>query len=352
MNNHNVTQITEKLITFPTISSNQAAIREALTFVISILVPSIQTKILTNAGTQLLWATTKDFSHPDLLLLCHIDVVNAKEVDFSPRISKRKIIGRGACDMKGSLAAMISVINTIKTTKNIQLLITSDEEIGGHNGAKWFFSQQKIVPKIAIIPDGISLHDIVVKQKGPMHLIIEVEGNSSHGSRPWEGDNPITKAFSLITEINQIKSATSNNNWLPTFTPTNFESSSSINQIPKLARFTLDLRITHRKHLSEIRKIIKKHHAKVVTTFGDGNIFNQQITPEIEGWTRIVERITHKPVRQTIMTGASDARHLPKNTQSIITRGIGGNVHGDNEWVNINSLNQLIACTKLFIKNI
>ena len=254
--------------------------------------------------------------------------------------------------MKGSLATMIAVINTINTTKKIQLLITSDEELGGHNGAKWFFENHKIVPTIAVVPDGTSIQEIITKQKGPMHLVIEVEGKPSHGSRPWEGDNPITKLIRIIKEINQVKIATSNKDWLPTFTPTNFEAISSINQIPKLARLTLDLRVTSNKQLMRVKNILQKHNAKIINTFGDGIIFDQKVNKSVESWASIVERITHKPVIQTSLTGASDARHLPKSTQVIVTRGVGGNAHGDNEWVDIRSLNQLAAITKLFIKNI
>lgn len=352
MNNHKVIQITEKLISFQTISSDQEAIAKAFSYVKNILSPTIQTRILDNSGTKLLWATTKSFSNPDLLLLCHIDVVKAKVEDFSPVTTKKKIIGRGAFDMKGALAAMLVVMNTIKTDKNIQLLITSDEEIGGHNGAMWFFHNHKIVPKVAIVPDGTSIHEVVVRQKGPMHLIIEIIGKPSHGSRPWEGDNPITKAINLIRELNKVKTATSNKDWLPTFTITNFESLSSINQVPKLARLTLDLRTTTNQQLARIRKILTKHDAQIITTFGDGTIFNQKVSKSIEDWGSIVKSITGKSINTVLMTGASDARHLPTNSEVVITRGVGGNAHGDNEWISIRSLHQLIACTKLFIKNI
>lgn len=97
---------------------------------------------------------------------------------------------------------------------------------------------------------------------------------------------------------------------------------------------------------------MQKHNAKIINTFGDGIIFDQKVNKSVESWASIVERITHKPVFQTTLTGASDARHLPKSTQVIVTRGVGGNAHGDNEWVDIQSLNQLAAITKLFIKNI
>ena len=155
-----------------------------------------------------------------------------------------------------------------------------------------------------------------------------------------------------ISELNVIKSASSNDDWLPTITPTNFEAISSINQVPKSAKLTLDLRITSPKQLLLVKNILKNNHAKILETFGDGIIFNQKPTPLIQTWGSTVTRITHKPVKLVILTGASDARHLPKATQIIVTRGIGGNAHGDNEWVDIQSLNQLSAITKLFINEL
>ena len=102
-----IVDITRQLITFKTISTDHKTIVEALEHVKSVLKPSIQTKILFNQNTPILWAATREFTSPDVLLLCHIDVVKAEESDFVPTISKGKIIGRGAGDMKGSLAAMI-----------------------------------------------------------------------------------------------------------------------------------------------------------------------------------------------------------------------------------------------------
>lgn len=268
------------------------------------------------------------------------------------KFQKKRIIGRGSFDMKGNLAAMIAVINSIKTDNNIQLIITSDEEIGGQNGAGWFFKHSKIVPRIAIVPDGSNIQELVIRQKGPIHLVVQTVGKQAHGSRPWEGDNPINKFVKIISELKSIKEATSNSDWLPTFTPTNCVASSSINQISQFMEFTLDLRITNKSQLRLVKNIIHKHGGKIVKTFGDGIIFEQPKSKILLEWESIVERITHKSVKSISLTGASDARHLPKSTQVIVTRGIGGNAHGDNEWVDIQSLNQLAAVSKLFIKQL
>lgn len=352
MKNTNIVEITKQLICFKTFSTNHEELNNALNFVISLLNKNIKSQIFVNNQSNLLWATTKDFDNPDILLLCHIDVVRAIDKDFIAGISKKKIIGRGAFDMKGSLASMIATINSVKTDKTIQLLITSDEEIGGQSGSGWFFKSKKIIPKIAIVPDGTSIQELVLRQKGPIHLVVQVKGKQAHGSRPWEGTNPICKLINIIEEINKIRTATSNSDWLPTFTPTNFEAISSINQIPKSAKMTLDVRITKKRQLMQVKKIIEKHNGTIIKIFGDGIILNQKRSAILDKWATIVERITHKQVTPTTLTGASDARHLPRQTEIIVTRGVGGNAHGDNEWVDIQSLNQLTAITKLFINTL
>lgn len=352
MLNTNIVEITKKLIEFKTLSANHDEISKAFDWIKSILKENIKSQVLLNNESKIFWASTKEFTNPDILFLCHIDVVSATDNDFIPRISKKKIVGRGSSDMKGSLASMIATINAVRTNKTIQLLITSDEEIGGQNGAGWFFKTKNIVPKITIVPDGTNIQEMVIRQKGPMHIVIEVKGKQAHGSRPWEGINPILKLINIVEELNKIKEAKSNKDWLPTFTPTNFEAISSINQIPKSAKMTLDIRITSKSHLLQVKKIIKKNDGEIIKTFGDGIIFSQKKSVSLDQWATIVERITHKQVIPTTLTGASDARHLPKQSVVIVTRGIGGNAHGDNEWVDIQSLNQLSAITKLFINTI
>lgn len=90
MKNNNILEITKKLIEFKTLSTNKSDIHAAFDFIKSVLKSTIECKIITNNGSCLLWASTQDFGNPDILLLCHIDVVSASDNDFIPQVSKKK----------------------------------------------------------------------------------------------------------------------------------------------------------------------------------------------------------------------------------------------------------------------
>lgn len=345
-------EITSQLISFPTLPTAQDITIQAFNYIQSLL-PSHPTRIISHQGFHSLWITNNNYSNPDVLLLCHLDVVQGQPSEFDPITTQDKITGRGAFDMKGNLAAMISVIQDQSlSSHNLQLLITSDEEIGGTNGAGWFFSKQTITPKVAVVPDGTDIHNIVVKQKGPLHLVIESKGLSAHASRPWVGQNPVDNLLLLANKLQSLKQADSNSQWLPTYTITNLEAQTSINQIANHATLTLDLRLTDPSQLAQVHKLIDSSHCKVINQFGDGQIFHQEISPIHQTWINSASGLLNNPIQATMLTGSSDARHLPASTQTIITSSIGANAHGSNEWVKISSLQTLSLLTKKFIKSI
>lgn len=197
----------------------------------------------------------------------------------------------------------------------------------------------KIIPKVAIVPDGLTHNHIILKQKGPLHLILESKGTSSHASIPWKGKNPIdTLLLSKKRIENSFSQATNNSEWKPTFTVTNIKALSSINQVPDKAQMTLDVRLTKASQLKLLKAIIQKSGLTIKNQFGDGQIFRQTKTLPVMKWQETVKCITGKTPKFTSSSGGSDARHLPKATNAIITQVRGGNAHAKNEWVDTNSL--------------
>jgi|YelNatPaOPRAMG01_1025707.scaffolds.fasta_scaffold05708_10 putative selenium metabolism hydrolase len=118
------------------------------------------------------------------------------------------IYGRGACDMKGALAAMVMAGATlkeinVKTKGDIYITASVMEEKGGSLGTKAIIERKDIQPKIAVIGEATNLN-IAIGHRGTAYIEVIVCGKSSHASNPNAGINAIYKATKIIDEIQGI----------------------------------------------------------------------------------------------------------------------------------------------------
>ncbi|HMM63800.1 MAG TPA: acetylornithine deacetylase/succinyl-diaminopimelate desuccinylase family protein [Mesorhizobium sp.] len=130
----------------------------------------------------------------------HIDVVEAGEgwtLDpFAGVVRDGRVYGRGACDMKGGLAASIIAAEAFMETYPdfpgaIEISGTADEESGGFGGVgylagKGYFSKPKV--DHVIIPEPLNKDRICLGHRGVWWAEIETKGEIAHGSMPFLGD--------------------------------------------------------------------------------------------------------------------------------------------------------------------
>ncbi len=133
----------------------------------------------------------------------HIDVVEAGEgwtVDpFAGVVKDGRVYGRGACDMKGGLAASIIAVEAFMDAYPdfpgaIEISGTVDEESGGFGGVaylagKGYFSKPKV--DHVIIPEPLNKDRICLGHRGVWWAEIETLGEIAHGSMPFLGDNAV-----------------------------------------------------------------------------------------------------------------------------------------------------------------
>ncbi len=143
----------------------------------------------------------------------HIDVVVAGKgwtVDpFAGIIKDGKIYGRGACDMKGGLAAsMIAVEAFLATVPDyagaIEISGTVDEETGGYGGVaylaqKGYFSKPRV--DHVIIPEPLNKDRICLGHRGGWWGEIETKGRIAHGSMPFLGDSAIRHMGAVMSKF-------------------------------------------------------------------------------------------------------------------------------------------------------
>ncbi|MHA1253700.1 MAG: M20/M25/M40 family metallo-hydrolase [Candidatus Helarchaeota archaeon] len=167
----------------------------------------------------------QDNSKPALLLQNHLDVVPANKSNwdhdpFSGDIIDGMIWGRGAVDMKGTVAGQVFAIillkrENIKPKRTIKFLSVADEERGGTYGAKYMVENywDKIKAEFVIGEGGgfklpikqFEKYTVQVAEKGPFWTKIKVVGEASHASIPKTGDNALTKMANIIKKIDDYK---------------------------------------------------------------------------------------------------------------------------------------------------
>ena len=130
----------------------------------------------------------------------HIDVVEAGSgwsVDpFTGVVRDGKVYGRGACDMKGGLAASLIAVEAFLEAfpdypGAIEISGTADEESGGYGGVAYLAGKGLLgAPRVdhVIIPEPLNKDRICLGHRGVWWAEIETRGRIAHGSMPFLGD--------------------------------------------------------------------------------------------------------------------------------------------------------------------
>jgi len=160
-------------------------------------------------GRSNLHATMGPVDAPSILFLGHSDVVPAGDGwegdPFTPRISEGKIIGRGATDMKGGLAAVVAAMGAVSRAHpeiRLELLCTADEEDQALGALAALESLEGRSLTACIVAEPTNL-DVVVGCRGSTNLQIDIEGKSAHAGRPEDGASSIYGASVLIEKVRE-----------------------------------------------------------------------------------------------------------------------------------------------------
>lgn len=138
-----------------------------------------------------------------LLLAPHFDTVDAAEHQFIPRKANGRLYGRGACDTKGSVAAMFSALcllarssNRPKHTEIVFAGLIDEENMQAGSRA---LVAEGYEADLAIVGEATRLK-VVTAHKGSLWLELRTQGRSAHGSRPDLGRNAV-HAMAKVVEL-------------------------------------------------------------------------------------------------------------------------------------------------------
>jgi succinyl-diaminopimelate desuccinylase len=146
----------------------------------------------------------------------HLDVVPPghgwSSGAFAPEIRGDMLYGRGAVDMKGSIAAFISAVKDIPADMGtISLILTGDEEgpaIHGTRALIEYMQAHDCIPELCLVGEPTSVNQLgdmmKVGRRGSVNMWITVEGSQGHVAYPHLADNPIPRLVAILSEIDQV----------------------------------------------------------------------------------------------------------------------------------------------------
>ncbi len=143
----------------------------------------------------------------------HLDVVQTGAgwtVDpFGGLVRDGKVYGRGACDMKGGLAAAVVAVEALidsgmELPGAIEISGTVDEETGGYGGVAYlaergWFSKPRV--DHVIIPEPLNVDRVCIGHRGVWWAEIETLGRQAHGSMPFLGDSAIRHMSAVLEKF-------------------------------------------------------------------------------------------------------------------------------------------------------
>ncbi len=141
----------------------------------------------------------------------HTDVVEVgrgwTRDPFGGELDGDRLYGRGACDMKGGIAAAITAVAAFLETDpnspgSIEISATADEETGGYGGVAWL-AERGVFSRVdhVIIPEPLNKERICLGHRGVWWAELETSGRIAHGSMPFLGDCAIRHMGAVIAEM-------------------------------------------------------------------------------------------------------------------------------------------------------
>ena len=325
------------------------------------------------------WAVRGE-SGPILCFAGHTDVVptgpeaNWTYPPFEPTECDGQLYGRGAADMKGSLAAMVVAVEQFVAahpnhTGRIAFLITSDEEGIATNGTvkvvEWL-QQQGITPDYCLVgePSSTARCGDVIKngRRGSLGCTMRIKGKQGHVAYPHLASNPVHKAAPALTELttevwdqgNQFFPATS-------FQISNINGGTGVtNVIPGelqiMFNFRFSTEVTDQILRQRTEAILDKHGLEYEMDWVlSGQAFLTAEGQLVDAAVASILDVTGIETELSTAGGTSDGRFIaPMGTQVVELGPVNASIHQVDENVNIADLDTLTAIyqsllAKLFI---
>ncbi|MBV7258222.1 succinyl-diaminopimelate desuccinylase [Erythrobacter crassostreae] len=257
----------------------------------------------------------------------HLDVVppgDGWESDpFKPEERGELLYGRGAVDMKGSIASMIAAVEHVpQDAGTISFIITGDEEGPALHGTRAlidYMAAEGIQPDLCLVGEPTSVHQLgdmmKIGRRGSVNIWLEVDGTQGHVAYPHLADNPMPKMVAILAELDALV-LDEGTDW---FQPSNLEitefnvANKAHNVIPAKATARISIRFndTHSgASLSEQVTAIAEKHGGTARPVISGEPFLTAPGAFSDMLAKAIEDETGMAPEPSTTGGTSDARFL------------------------------------------
>jgi len=376
MKNFDEVQLSKDLIRFPSVTPIDAGAIDYLSKKLKQL--GFNCKILEfkdkkNPTIKNLYARLGT-KQPNLCYAGHTDVVppgNIKDWTvnpFKPVVKNNYLIGRGANDMKSSIACFLTAVsNFLKSKKkihgSISFLITGDEEAQAINGTKKvvdYLIKKKEKIDFCIVGEPTNPEKlgemIKIGRRGSLSCNLEILGNQGHVAYPHLSKNPINSLFAIYKRLKEKPLDKGNKHFQPSnleFTGIHVDNKVH-NLIPARARAQFNIRynnfhtaVSLKKMINSIIKsICRKNKTKFKIEFlNSGDSFLTKPGTTIQMAKKIIKKITKINTIFSTTGGTSDARFIKKIAPCLEFGLVNKTMHKVDECVSLSDLKKL---TKIY----
>jgi len=313
-----------------------------------------------------LWITHGD-SGPLFAFAGHTDVVPTGPIEewntdpFEAEIIDGMLYGRGAADMKGGIAAMVTATEQFVQSYpdhkgTIAFLITSDEEGPSINGTRKvieYLNDNNIKIDWCIVGEPSSdkqLADVIrIGRRGSLNGILTVKGIQGHVAYPDIADNPIHKASAFLAEITAAEWDQGNDSFPPTtFQISNLNAGTGAdNVIPGslnlLFNFRYSTETTQQELQAKVVELLSKHNLDYDLKWKlSGLPFLTESGKLVDVSCNAIKEICGIDTIRSTGGGTSDGRFIAPTGAEVIELGVvNETIHKINECVKVDDLETL-----------
>ncbi len=313
-------------------------------------------------------------SSPNFCYAGHTDVVppgnikNWTSNPFKPTVKNNKLIGRGANDMKASIACFVAAVSRFRNqNKNfkgsISLLITGDEEGVAINGTKRvvkYLKRKKEKINFCIVGEPTNPNKlgemIKIGRRGSLTGRLTIIGSQGHVAYPHRANNPSNTLIKILKRIKDLKLDKGTKNFQPSnleITKINIDNHAD-NVIPGSAEAVFNIRFNDKHSSSSLKRKLNN----IFKTVSKTNKSRFRVNYEVSGEAfltkpnkttymvqNIIKKITGLKPKLSTSGGTSDARFI-KNISPCLEFGlVGKTMHKIDESVSVSDLKKL---TKIY----
>ena len=307
-------------------------------------------------------------SGPNFCYAGHTDVVPPGNLNdwtvnpFKPAVKGNYLIGRGANDMKASIACFVAAVSKFKSKKfkgSISLLITGDEEGIAINGTKRvveYLKRKKEKIDFCLVGEPTNPNKLgqmmKIGRRGSITGYLTVSGTQGHVAYPREANNPAPVMAKILHQIENVRL----DNGTKNFQPSNLEivkiniENNADNVIPAKATATFNIRFNNRHSSSSLKRklnsVFKKTCRKSKCSFKISYMVSGEAFLTIPNKTthmiqKIIKRATKINPKLSTTGGTSDARFIRKISPCVEFGLVGKTMHKVNESVLVSDLKKL-----------